>query len=605
MKALQPKLVAIIALVMILTITGCAGRGTSTEAGEELETKLSTLCWVAYAPTHFNPDAGLFPSESEVREDLRVLYAAGVRGLVTYGSDNIGGEIPRITREAGFQGMIMGIWSPTSDEELNNARQAVEYIDGYVVGNEGLDKLYDYDTLKNAMDDLRKATSKPVATTEEIDDYYQDPRLRELGDWLFPNVHPYWHGKKEPSQAVQWTVEQFQRLSEYGKAISFKEVGLPTGGDPEVSEARQAEYYRLLHNTSVHFVYFEAFDGPWKTWAPVEPYWGLFRSDRSAKEVVNYVCSQKKGEQGMASLITFVAALVLVILGILFVLVVVLSGVMRRGDTEPGPVVSMGQVIFGFFGVLLVALGIGLFWTLVPTLPGHPPSTTAVWPTPTQVVVVPSVTPTQMPTAMPTSTPPAPTVAPSTSTPPAPTIALPTSTPSASTPVSPAPTAAPSPTPSPMAPTTPTATPIPKPTPVVITLTYEDFSLEKVCTYENPICPWIVPGKAIIYGWMTKEIEIPPGKSKLDVTISIPCNGWGEGLAGRDGSAAHIIVEDQVKEEKMDSSMNFHHNRYYRYEYCDSFTNTFDVGGKSRVTLTIKMFNGAQLDFYSATLEFY
>ena len=104
---------------------------------------------------------------------------------------------------------------------------------------------------------------------------------------------------------------------------------------------------------------------------------------------------------------------------------------------------------------------------------------------------------------------------------------------------------------------------------------------------------------------MTKEIEIPPGKSKLDVTISIPCNGWGEGLAGQDGSAAHIIVEDQVKEEKIDSSMTFHHNSYYRYEYCDSFTNTFDVGGKTRTTLMIKMFNGARLDFDSATLGFY
>ena len=140
----------------------------------------------------------------------------------------------------------------------------------------------------------------------------------------------------------------------------------------------------------------------------------------------------------------------------------------------------------------------------------------------------------------------------------------------------------------------------------MITLTYKDFSLQRVCTYDDNSCGYAdVPGKAVIYGQMTREIEIPPGTSKLDVTISICCNGWGEGLSGKDGSAAHIIVDDQVKEEKMDSSMNFHHNRYYRYEYCDSFTNTFDVGGKSRVTLTIKMFNGAQLDFYSATLEFY
>ena len=114
-----------------------------------------------------------------------------------------------------------------------------------------------------------------------------------------------------------------------------------------------------------------------------------------------------------------------------------------------------------------------------------------------------------------------------------------------------------------------------------------------------------MPGKAIIYGQMTKDIEIPPGKLKLDVTISISCVGWGEGLAGRDGSAAHIILDDQLREERIDSSMPFHHNRYFKYEFCDSFTNTFDVGGKSSATLIIKMFNGASMDFDDATLEFH
>ena len=104
---------------------------------------------------------------------------------------------------------------------------------------------------------------------------------------------------------------------------------------------------------------------------------------------------------------------------------------------------------------------------------------------------------------------------------------------------------------------------------------------------------------------MTKDIEIPPGKSKLDVTISISCVGWGEGLAGRDGSAAYVIVDGQSREERMDSSMTFHHNSYYKYEFCDSFTNTFDVGGRSEATLTIRMAGGARLDFESATLEFY
>ncbi len=61
---------------------------------------------------------------------------------------------------------------------------------------------------------------------------------------------------------------------------------------PDVSEAQQAEYYRLLQATAARFVYFEAFDHPWKDWAPVEPYWGLLGSDRSPREVVKVVCGE-------------------------------------------------------------------------------------------------------------------------------------------------------------------------------------------------------------------------------------------------------------------------------------------------------------------------
>jgi exo-beta-1,3-glucanase (GH17 family) len=57
-----------------------------------------------------------------------------------------------------------------------------------------------------------------------------------------------------------------------------------------MSEANQVAYYRLLNDTPVVYVRFEAFDQPWKNWAPVEPYWGLFHSDRSPKQVVPYAC---------------------------------------------------------------------------------------------------------------------------------------------------------------------------------------------------------------------------------------------------------------------------------------------------------------------------
>jgi len=262
-----------------------------------LEEKLSFLCWVGYSPTHFDPDSGVFPSEDDIRVDLQTLHGAGFRGLVTYGSESTFRHIPRIAREIGFQGVVMGVWSPTSAEEIANAREAVGYIDGYSVGNEGLFfGRYDLDTLKTAMDNLRTTTGKPVATTEVLNSYYSDAQVRELGDWAFPNVHPYWNGVKDPQQAVIWTQQQFADLNalygESSKIVVLKEVGLPTAGDPELGEEGQAEYYKLLRSTDVKFFYFEAFDQPWKTSQPVEPYWGLFYSDRSPKPVVNYVCGR-------------------------------------------------------------------------------------------------------------------------------------------------------------------------------------------------------------------------------------------------------------------------------------------------------------------------
>jgi exo-beta-1,3-glucanase (GH17 family) len=263
----------------------------------ELEEKLSSLCWIAYGPTHFDPDAGIFPSEDDIRADLQTLHDAGFRGLVTYSSDSTFRHIPRIAGEVGFQGVIMGVWSPMSAEELANAAGAASYVDGYSVGNEGLFfGRYDLDTLKNAMDNLRATTGKPVATAEVLNSYYSDAQVRELGDWIFPTVHPYWNGMKSPQQAVTWTQQQFADLNalygESSKIVVFKEVGLPTAGDPELSEEGQAEYYKLLGSTDVKFFYFEAFDQPWKTGQPVEPHWGLFRSDRSPKPVVNYVCGR-------------------------------------------------------------------------------------------------------------------------------------------------------------------------------------------------------------------------------------------------------------------------------------------------------------------------
>jgi exo-beta-1,3-glucanase (GH17 family) len=260
----------------------------------ELEEKLADLCWVAYAPTNFDPSRNLIPSNESIRADLEALRQARFTGIVTYSTDIVDdiSQFPFLAESVGMKGIILGIWDPTNNVEIAKAELAGRHnlVLGFCVGNEGLDQRYDLKTLSLAMDKVRRETLKPVATTEEIDDYGK-AELLTLGDWVFPNVHPYWHNITEPIPAVEWTLSQYNDLkSRIQKPIMFKEVGLPTKGDPRLSEDNQTDYYQRLAATDTRFVYFEAFDQPWKTHASVEPHWGLLTSDRRPKRVVSCVC---------------------------------------------------------------------------------------------------------------------------------------------------------------------------------------------------------------------------------------------------------------------------------------------------------------------------
>ena len=246
--------------------------------------------WVAYAPTNFNPLTGQYPNEASIRSDLETLVNINAYGIVTYGSENNLGQIPRIAREAGIQKVVMGIWDPHSQEELTNALAAQAYVDGYCVGNEGLNSRYTIAALETTINHLRNQTNKPVTTTEVMENY-SDQQLLDLGDWTFPNAHPFWHGIRDPATAVQWTLDQHSSISERSLLpVVFKEVGLPSEGEQGLSEGNQNAYYReletrLLNSSHTKTVHFEAFDQPWKNNPPVEPHWGFFTSNRTPKTV--------------------------------------------------------------------------------------------------------------------------------------------------------------------------------------------------------------------------------------------------------------------------------------------------------------------------------
>jgi len=274
-------------------------KASNVTLSDDIKKQLLSIRWIAYAPTNFNPDPKnkVIPTDESIKADLEVLHNAGFNGLVTYGAEFT--TIPRIAKEVGFR-ILLGVWNPKNAKELAKAKEAAknDIVLGIIVGNEGLMfNRYDFATLKRAVEEMAEATGKPVTTTEVVESYTTNKELLELGAFLAPNGHPYHHSVKEPSKAVEWTVKTFEALQKLtDKVILLKEVGLPTAGDTGLSEEAQAEYYRLLKDTKVNFVYFEGFDGPWKQGGKVEPHWGLFRADRSEKPVIKALQGKKEVE---------------------------------------------------------------------------------------------------------------------------------------------------------------------------------------------------------------------------------------------------------------------------------------------------------------------
>jgi exo-beta-1,3-glucanase (GH17 family) len=261
----------------------------SSPVDEKWITKVNSIRWVTYSSPNSRQNYRQ-PTSEDINKDLTVLKKAGFTGLVTYGSSGImGKEFPVIAQSLGFQGIILGIWNPLNKNELNNAKNAASLpvVLGYNIGNEGLYKNrgnYSIWDLCSAITDLRTSAGKPVATSEEIDDYSIHTELLFVGDWLFPNAHPYWHSTKYPLDAVKWEMTRYHDMAENtDRFVFFKEVGLPTSGAMGLSETSHDMFYRELAKSDVRFVYFEGFDQPSKTSSSVDPNWGIFNAMRQPK----------------------------------------------------------------------------------------------------------------------------------------------------------------------------------------------------------------------------------------------------------------------------------------------------------------------------------
>jgi exo-beta-1,3-glucanase (GH17 family) len=303
-------------LASLVTTCGEAVAGDDPAAGEQSDAcvpagpwpaaLLGCRNWIAFAPPPpFDPDRGIRADPDTIRAALRQLHAEGWRGLITYASDPAQGldVVPRIAKEVGFTSVIAGLfWF--DDAQLERERTAVlaqlQWIDGFVLGNEGLNfGRYGCDRLATEMDALRSATGRAVLTNEPLNQYLDNglcpARLIALGDAVLANVHPWWAAIRSPAQATAFVADAVRQLrSRAGsRAVILKEVWWPTAGEAGASESAQREFFAALAASNAPFVWGEAYDQPWKARNEglFGAHWGLHTAQRAPKTIIAELAS--------------------------------------------------------------------------------------------------------------------------------------------------------------------------------------------------------------------------------------------------------------------------------------------------------------------------
>ncbi|KWU44761.1 glycoside hydrolase, partial [Rhodotorula sp. JG-1b] len=170
--------------------------------------------------------------------------------------------------------------------------------------------VFGYIQFRTQLAALNLPKTLPVGTADAGSAFTNANTLAAGSDFIMANVHP-WFGGVPIEQAAGWTWEFFEENDvAISEAVSNKpvpyvaETGWPTASmTPEnatlggavagVSELQTfLDTYPCQANANEsYYFFFEPFDEPWKVqFGGVEPYWGLFNSDRTLKDITFPTC---------------------------------------------------------------------------------------------------------------------------------------------------------------------------------------------------------------------------------------------------------------------------------------------------------------------------
>jgi len=290
------------------------------------------VCYSGYRDGQ-SPDARVYPTVEQVREDLRLL-SRHFRLLRLFDCGPHAERVLDVIRRErlDFQ-VLLGAWLAAEADnpgcpwgglhgaerlernvaengrELERlvrlARLHPETVVAVAVGNEACvewtDHLVPPERVAGYVRTIRGELPQPVTVCENYLPWQERlAALAEEVDFLSLHSYPAWEAKA-PGEALAWTEENWRSVAERhpAKPVIVTEAGWATRSSgrgvraEDASPERQAAYVEALTRWSrtrgiLTFV-FEAFDEPWKgADDPLEPekHWGLYTVDRRPKPAV-------------------------------------------------------------------------------------------------------------------------------------------------------------------------------------------------------------------------------------------------------------------------------------------------------------------------------
>jgi len=300
----------LLALTGAMILPACdSNRETAGPFGEEWQGNA-----IAYSGYRLgqSPKTGVFPSQEQVEEDLRIL-ARNWRLIRVYSADRHSEDVLEVIRREKIDLRVMlGIWldrepgyeQDNAENVANGIRLANEYEDVVVAVNVGNEILIEWtehpvkeEQVTAYVREVRAAVTQPVTVADNYV-WWRDhgAALAREVDFITLHTYPLFE-RKDIDEGLSYSIANYEevRNAHPDKFIVIGEAGwatytegnlhVPRGGD----EVKQQRYYEELtgwaRENRITVFFFEAFDEPWKP-AGTESHWGLFTADRKAKPVM-------------------------------------------------------------------------------------------------------------------------------------------------------------------------------------------------------------------------------------------------------------------------------------------------------------------------------